>query len=171
MQFNEFRGISHAPVPSRTSYPAHCAGDALGVRAAKPQWGLGTAWRESSGCPIKVLGHDGLAVTIPQDIRECTSQLHLVVQRPAFLVKNAADDLDQRRRFFDNVCGAYADTRLSQPGRLLDGHAVDYRREVGPDGQRGTHGAWLARGEENRAAQVILTQGLHGLPHGVHFGM
>jgi hypothetical protein len=35
---------SHPPLPS---YPAHCAGDALGERAARPRWGLDTARRMS----------------------------------------------------------------------------------------------------------------------------
>jgi hypothetical protein len=47
-QSGKFRSISRSCELSLTSYPARCAGDALGVRAAKPRWGLGTARRESS---------------------------------------------------------------------------------------------------------------------------
>jgi hypothetical protein len=37
---------------------------------------------------------------------------------------------------------------------FLDGHAVNNRREIGPDRQRGTHGARLAGRTEKRAAHL-----------------
>ncbi len=93
------------------------------------------------------------------------------VQHLTFIVERVPNDLDGTRKPGNYLTGADLDPRVAPLGYFFNRDPIDDRRDVGPGRQRRAHGARLARGEQNRAAQVGILLGLDRLANGVHFSM